>query len=66
MNTSKKIVVNVKAITHLAQFSLVFTKGKGHLYTEKIVLYLATVTKSSTYYIFIVPVLVPIPRKIIL
>ena len=40
--------------------SLAFTKGKGHFYTElleKIVLYLSTLTNSSTYYIFIVPVL---------
>ena len=59
----KEIVLNVKAMTHLAQFSLAFTKGKGH---EKIVLYLATLTNSSTYYIFIVPVLVPVPRKMIL
>ena len=65
----KEIVLNVKAMTHLAQFSLAFAKGKGHLYTElleKIILYLATLTNSSTYYIFIVPVLVPVPRNIIL
>ena len=28
----KEIVLNVKAMTHLAQFSIAFTKGKGHLY----------------------------------